>query len=145
MNHKKEKRKYRNTKPLSVTRQFKPGFLEQLDKRTQIYMELKGCYDELVNDCGGEENLSLIQRTLCERFSFVKNILGQIEQEMTLATLAGHPVDKDTLAKWVIGNNSLQGIANKLGLVRKAKSVVSLERYVSEQKKKTKKQKRKTA
>lgn len=126
-----KKRKYTNTKPMAMTRQFRPGFLERLDKRSQVFAELKGTFDEILADQGGADQVSTVRRTLIERFAFARTAINIVEQELIADAVAGKPLDIDKLRGWSFANNSLKGLAKHLGLGRKRKAV-SLETYVKQ-------------
>ena len=121
-----------NHKQFALTRRYRAGFMEALDKRTQLYTDLKAVYDELIEDLGGE--LSIQQRILCERFTFICATLQKLEQEMLVSYTQDKPVSKDLLMAWRNANDSLGGIINKLGVDRKAKKSVDLQTYLTKPK-----------
>lgn len=96
---------------------YEPGFLAELDQRSLVYRELKTAYDEVVSDCGGEDDLTHTQLCLIERFVFLEVLLQTWEN-----TIAANPKASDHLVgKWTQGINALQGLAKVIGLKRKLK------------------------
>lgn len=94
--------------------EYRAGWLESLDHRTQIAQEMRGRFLALAADLGGLDNLSYLQRSLAERLLWIEHSLAQAEQ----AIANGQPFDVGTHTQAV---NTLIGIANKLGIQRQAK------------------------
>lgn len=112
------------TRLMSMPSKFEIGFLDKLDKRTEVFALLKSAYDELSQDLGGVETLSHVKRCLVERFIFL---------EFTMRSLENHMATKQSvklLGKWVHAVGALSGLAKTLGLDRKIRSVESLSDYV---------------
>ena len=110
-------------KQAAPQKEYKANWLEGLDGRTSIAVELRQRQISLSNDLGGIESLSYQQRALIDRAIFLEFHLQQ--QELRLAS--GDQFDS---GQWVQAANSLSGIFSKLGLQRKARDV-SLSQYVS--------------
>jgi hypothetical protein len=95
-----------------------PGFLEELDRRSQIYKALRKARDEIVDDLGGEDNISHATLALVERFTFLEACLQTWE-----VMIAERPKDADSLiGRWIQGCNALQGLAKAIGIGRKKKA-----------------------
>ena len=105
-----------------IPNNFKNGFLNELDGRTNIAQVLRARFNELTEDLGGVENLSYQQRSLVERSLWLEYHLS--EQEKILAS--GGDFDS---GKWTQAVNALQGIYSKLGLER-IKRVQSVHEYI---------------
>lgn len=122
----KEKRKNQNTKPLNLPERYEPGFLERMDKRTEIYAALRSAYDEITNDLGGVDALGHVQTTIVERFVFLECILRNWERQIIT-----NPKDSEKLlSRWIQALNSLSGLAKTIGIERKAKKIQNLKSYV---------------
>lgn len=64
--------------PASVFRsplpdKFEPGFLAQTNKSTLLYKQLRRAFDEIIDDLGGQHDLSHIKASL----ENIKNIKGE--------------------------------------------------------------------
>ena len=105
-------------------RQFEPQWLTALDGRTAIAQEMRRRFDEVASDLGGADSLSYLQRSLLSRYLFAEFWIQQREQEMA----EGQEVD---IGKLVQASNNLVGLANKLGLERRAKDVPNLADYLA--------------
>lgn len=103
--------------------QFKAGWLDGLDGRTNLAVELRARYRELTNDLGGADRLSYAQRSLAERALWLEYWLAEQERELA----RGGEFD---VGKWTQAFNSLQGVFAKLGLERKPREVPSLHEYL---------------
>jgi len=102
---------------------FVVGWLDNLDGRTNLAVELRARYRELTDDLGGADRLSYAQRSLAERALWLEYWLATQERELA----AGRDFD---VAKWTQAFNSLQGVFAKLGLERQAREVPSLGEYL---------------
>jgi hypothetical protein len=107
-------------------KRFEANFLAKMDRRTEIFQQLKNAYDEITADCGGAENLSHVMLALCERFVFLEFTLQNLE-----ARIAANPKGADEfISKWIQACNSVIGLAKTLGLERRIKKVTNLREYV---------------
>ena len=111
-------------KPNELPDKFRIGFLSELDKRTNVFQILKDRYATVIDDCGGEAELSHVKKSLIERFVWLEAVLQDMEIRM-----ASGELPKDAVSKWVQAVNSLVGLARVLGLERVTKSV-DLESYL---------------
>jgi len=124
----KDKKKYQNHKADTLPAKNTPGFLQDIDGRTKIYELLREAHSEILQDLGGEDNLSHVQRCLVERFTFLEFTLRSIEQK-----IASNPKESaEMLSRWIQGLNTLSGLAKTIGLGRKGKKVASLQTYIRE-------------
>ena len=98
-------------KYMNLQKKFQNGWLDSLDGRSSISIELRERYAVLCDDLGGVANLSYQQRSLVERSLWLE--YWRASQERDLA--AGKKFD---VGKWVQACNGLQGIYAKLGLDR---------------------------
>ena len=105
---------------------YQPGWLRRMDRRTSFSKRLRAVFNRVVEDLGGEDNLSTIQLTLVERFAWLKAHLQLLEDEMAKAP---EDLDPKTVAQWVQSNNCLMGLAKTLGLKRTKKPPVDLSFY----------------
>lgn len=125
----KTKRGYNiNTKLMTLPAKYKVGFLRELDKRTESYKLLNAAYQEIVDDVGGAEQLSHVQRCLIERFCFAECLIRRLEYKMTKRSKRF----PEQLASFEKILNSIIRLSSSLGLKRKKKQVVSLSSYVKD-------------
>ncbi len=115
-----------NHKPRAVPGKFRPGFLDAMDKRTELYKLLRSRLDAITEDLGGVGEISLIKATIIEKFCWIQAHLETIEAELALGEVEREAV----MGKWIQGVNSLVGLAKMLGLER-TKSVESLGSYLA--------------
>jgi len=94
-----------------------------MDGRRALARDMQARHREICNDLGGADSLSYLSRSLVERFLWLE--FWMAEQERTLAD--GGDFD---VARWVQAANSAQGIAQRLGLARKAQDVPDLQTYL---------------
>jgi hypothetical protein len=111
-----KREKYEATKPQAVPTKFKLGFLESLDKRTDLARALRANYDAIVADIGGLDDMSHVKKVLVERFVWLEAILQSIEHEL----VSGQIDKSEALGRWIQAVNSLSGLAKVLGVERKA-------------------------
>lgn len=104
---------------------FAAGYLDRLDGRTAIAVDMRHRWQALTNDLGGEANLSYAQRSLVERALWLEHWLHIQEQ----ALADGDHANFDA-GRWTQACNALQGILVKLGLERKARDVTDLATYL---------------
>lgn len=108
----------------SIPDTFEAGYLDRLDGRTALGVEMRARFAEVCNDLGGVEALSYMQRSLVERSLWLEHWLSQAERD-----LASGSADFD-VGRWVQAANGLQGIYGKLGLQRRARDVTDLATYM---------------
>jgi hypothetical protein len=95
---------------------YKPGYLAQLDRRTELFQRLNGNFLSVVEDLGGASEIGHVKQALVERFVFLEAVLHKIE-----ADLANNPdATQDLIGKWIQAVNSLTGLAKTLGIERRA-------------------------
>jgi hypothetical protein len=118
---------YQHRKPVTLPAKYTPGFLDEMDKRTEIYQALRSAHDEIVNDMGGVDALSHVKHTIVERFVFLECILRNWERQI----IADPQGSARMLSRWVQAINSLSGLTKIIGIdkVRKAKDLKS---YIKE-------------
>lgn len=98
---------------------FKVGFLESLDKRTDLAKALRADYESIVADIGGRDDVGSVKSALVERFVWLRVILETLEHE-----LAHGLTDKsEALGKWIQAVNALSGLGKVLGVERKARQM----------------------
>lgn len=107
---------------------YQPGFLRELDGRTEISQRLNAVYDRIVADCGGSNSLSHTKLALIERFVFLEATLQTWEHAIATDATGSEKLP----SRWVQGVNSLQGLARLIGLDRQSPRVVDLQTYVKE-------------
>lgn len=101
-------------KPTELPSRYEKGFIQKLDGRTNLAQLLSANRDTIIDDRGGEEELSHVQKGLIERYVFLEALLNQIEVEM-----ANTPSKRnDLLGTWIHANNSLTGLAKTIGISR---------------------------
>ena len=111
-------------KKTTLPARFRTGFLEELDKRTDLYKTLRRRFEEIAV-CAGEE--SPIKHSLIERYVFLEAVIRKYEAKASQEELT----DK-SVAQWIQANNSLLGLAKAIGLEPKQSSGAVLKDYISE-------------
>lgn len=95
---------------------YRPGYLAQLDRRTELFQRLHGNFLNIADDLGGQPELSHIKSSLIERYVFLEAVLHKIESD-----LANNPdAAPELLGRWIQAVNSLTGLAKTLGIERRA-------------------------
>ncbi len=87
----------------TLPQKYEPGFLRDMDRRTDIAKRLYAAYDAIVDDVGGTEELSHAKLALIERFVFLEAVIQTWETR-----IATNP--KGTaklLSRWIQAVNSL--------------------------------------
>jgi len=118
-----KKRKYRNgaIKDMEPPAKYQSGFINRMDFRTEIYMNLSLSYDTVIADLGGRRSLSRIELSLVERYIFAEYKIREIEVS------ADNGMDTEQWLKW---NNVLNSIAAKLGVQRRKPKNSELREYI---------------
>ena len=116
---------YMGGKNDDIPKRYQPGWIEQMDGRRALARDMQARHREICDDLGGADCLSYLSRSLIERYLWLEYWLA--EQERTLAD--GGEFD---VARWVQAANSAQGIAQRLGLARKASDVPDLQTYLKQ-------------
>ena len=98
----------------TIPAQYRPDFMERLDRRTVLGKAVSQTYGAVVADMGGAENLTTVKLSLVRRFVWFETMI----QGMECQAAAGEAVD---IGSWTQLVNSWLGIARMLGLERKAK------------------------
>ncbi len=138
-NKNRKVRDYVNTRKMNLPEKYKPGYLTDMDRRTEIYQSIKKTLNECCDDLGGRESLSTIQLTLIERFCFLSFVVRNIEY-----AILTRPKEIDALLpKYLSVSNVIRQLSITLGLQRQARKVLSLESYVKKSKSKKNKKGRK--
>lgn len=106
------------TKAKQAPDKFRPGWIDQLDGRTQIAAAMNARYKAFTDDLGGEQSLSYAQKSLVERALYLEMWIAT--QELALAQ--GKTEDFDR-GGWIQALNGLQGLLSKLGLHRQAREM----------------------
>jgi hypothetical protein len=119
----------RKIKTQKLPKRYQPGFLRRMDRRTSFSKRLRAVFNRVVEDLGGEDQLSTIQLTLVERFAWLKAHLQLLEDEMAKAP---DDIDPKTVAQWVQSNNCLLGLGKSLGLNRKKSKQPDLQAYLKQ-------------
>lgn len=102
---------------------YNQGWLADLDGRTTIGQQMAELWQQMTDDLGGADRLSLAQQMLIERSLWLHHWLRQ--QELSLASGGEFDVGKHAAA-----TNSLQGVLAKLGIERRARDVGDLADYL---------------
>jgi hypothetical protein len=103
----------------SIPAKYRPDFIERVDRRTVLGRAVFNRFHAVVADLGGEEALSTIKRSHVRRLVTLECMIEGIE----CRALAGEDVDAGS---WTALLNSWLGVAGRLGLERKARSVRTL-------------------
>lgn len=98
---------------------------DDLDKRTAAAQRIVALRSQMMDDLGGEEQLSSIERTIIDRIALLQAILE--DQEVGFITVGELDIDRYTKSL-----NSLVRAANAVGIERKPKNVTpSLSDYIN--------------
>jgi hypothetical protein len=107
----------KSTKPQTLPRKYKPGFLKKLDKRTRVARLVSAAQDHLHDSLGGD--LSYQERSLCERIVHLEALIRTDEAAMR----EGEKVDVGSYRQNI---NALVGLYRTVGIKRRAKAVKAL-------------------
>lgn len=105
---------------------FAAGYLERLDGRTAIAVEMRARWQSMTDDLGGVDRLSYSQRSLVERALWIEHWIAQQERE-----LAEGRIEAFDAGRWTQATNSLLGLYRTLGIERRAKDVTDLASYIA--------------
>ena len=105
---------------------FASGYLERLDGRTAIAVEMRARWQSMTDDLGGVDRLSYSQRSLVERALWIEHWIAQQERE-----LAEGRIEAFDAGRWTQATNSLLGLYRTLGIERRAKDVTDLASYIA--------------
>lgn len=114
---KKTDREYQASKPRVLPLRFRPGFLSDLDGRSDLARTLRANYEEIVADVGGA--VSHVKGVLAERFVWLTAIVQTLEHQMA----KGECDRAETLGRWIQATNALTGLAKVLGIERSRKAM----------------------
>ena len=122
------KKGQRSLKPATVPSDGKPAddYLRLLDGRRTMPKVMRAQLQAIYNDLGGQDRLSAMQQSLCQRFVCITAWQGSIESKIA----NGEKVD-DVIGTWLQSINTALGLAKTLGLRRQSKDA-TLEAYVQE-------------
>lgn len=110
----------------SLPAKFTPGFMKRLDGRQALAVRLRTSFDNIVEDLGGEQNLTYTRLVMIERFVFLEAMIANWE-----AQVATEPDAADALVgRMVQATNSLQGLARVIGYERRDAGPITLQAYV---------------
>jgi hypothetical protein len=112
--------------PRRVRRTVKPVLLtrDQLDGRTITAKAFDALVRDIEADLGGHDQLSTIERNLVEGFAGAAAVLADLNCRLAL----GERIDLGEHAQCV---NALVKIASRLGLQRRQRDVMTLDRYLA--------------
>ena len=117
------KRGMKSEKETDVPARHTPGFLEDMDGRTEVSRTLRQRLAALVSDLGGLDALSYQERSLCKRVIHLERLIEK--RELSLAH--NGIIDE---SGYFVAINVLNGLFTKLGLKRRAKTL-SLKDYLN--------------
>jgi hypothetical protein len=108
----------------TIPDKYEPGFVERLDRRTNIAKAILGRIEGIESDLGGANDLSHARRSLVRRVVWLEAIIEHSEQRLA----AGVGID---LGGHTQAINSLLGLYRLLGLDRRARPVRTLREVMS--------------
>jgi len=108
---------------LDFPRKYTDDFLTTIDKRSSLSTLLRRRLGQLLDDMGGEENLSYAQRSLARRAIFLEALIQQSEEKAA----NGVEIEPTQHASLI---NSLIALYGRIGIERKVKDVVDLTEYI---------------
>lgn len=109
----------------AIPAKFAAGYLDRLDGRTAIAVEMRHRWQQVTADLGGEASLSYAQRSLIERALWLEHWLAIQEQSLADGDHASFDA-----GRWTQASNALLGLWRTLGLERKARDVTDLRSYI---------------
>lgn len=109
----------------AIPPKFAPGYLDRLDGRTAVAVDMRQRWQQITDDLGGEATLSYAQRSLVERALWLEHWLAVQEQ-----ALAAGQYEAFDAGRWTQACNALQGILKTLGIERRARDVTDLATYL---------------
>ena len=113
----------KSEKETDVSAKHTPGFLEDMDGRTEVSRTLRQRLGALVSDLGGLDALSYQERSLCKRVIHLERLIEK--RELSLAH--NGIIDE---SGYFVAINVLNGLFTKLGLKRRAK-ILNLKDYLA--------------
>ncbi len=119
----------KKTQTQKLPRRYQPGWLRKMDRRTSFSKRLRRVFNQIVEDLGGEEQLSIIQLTLVERFAWLKAHLQELEDQ--IAKQGHEQLDPKLLGLWAQANNTLIGLSRQLGQKRQKPAPLNLQTYIN--------------
>lgn len=118
----------RKPKQRTIPRRYEPGFITQLDQRTDLGRTLRLRFDTITEEAGGLQNLSRVKIALVERFVFMDALLSTWETE--IATKPGN--SQELVNRWIQGVNTLQGLARSIGVEKPQDGGPTLDQVLAE-------------
>lgn len=120
--------KEKNSGKLSqLPEKYEAGFIRRLDKRTEVYQQLRSTFERIANEAGGKEQLTHTRLALIERFVFLEAALQAWEKR-----IVENPEHCDDLiGRWIQAVNSLTGLAKLIGLERSKKNTIDVKDYIT--------------
>jgi hypothetical protein len=115
----KRRRPYTVKKPRPFNR-------KQLDQRTVAYRMFDNLVTAVIQDAGGESEISAVQRELIETFASIAIRV----QDMSARSLAGQQVDLGELS---LAASTLTRLASRIGVHRVARNITTLADYLQQQ------------
>ncbi len=120
------KKGQRSGKRKQLPTALRAGWLAKGDGRTRAYRKSRASLAELVEQYGGIDNLSAMERRLLERVIHVELLAWGFEERLR----QGKPIE---VAAYLACIDRLHGVAKTLGLKRVAKRVPSLQEYIGKE------------
>jgi hypothetical protein len=117
------KKKSRGARPHKPVKP-KPFTRAELDSRTAAAKMWDALAASITADCGGESEISTVQRTLIDAFCGVAIRLN----DLNTRGLLGQPVDLSELS---LAASTLTRLASRIGIVRVAKPVADLDTFIA--------------
>jgi hypothetical protein len=115
-----------NTKLTTLPERYEPGFLREMDRRTDLAKRLQHAFDTIVDDVGGEETLSYAQLAFVERFIFLEALVQSWETRI----VANPKGTTKLLSRWIQACNAMTGLARTFGLEKVEKRTIGLKAYI---------------
>lgn len=110
----------------AIPEKFAGGYIDRLDGRTAIAVDMRARWQQITDDLGGADRLSYAQRSLVERALWIEHWIAQQERELAEGRAGGFDA-----GRWTQATNSLLGLYRTLGIQRRAKEVTSLADYIA--------------
>lgn len=101
----------------SLPGKYTPGFLRQMDRRTELSERLRVAFDNITTDAGGADDLAHVKLALVERFVFLEAMLSTLENEIVNSTDTTNQAE--LVGRWTAAVNTLVGLSKAIGLDRK--------------------------
>ena len=116
----------RSDDSITLPIKFRPEWLQDLDRRSLVYVQLQKNLKTIFSDMGGKANLSHVQISLAQRYVFSEWMLIGVE----LLIAEAPSKNSYLISKYISLTKNLCVLADKIGITRSSRAVLNLKDYV---------------